>query len=192
MAAEGIVLPRQSAKRFAGYELAFGETMLLLVLGYVLFAILALIIQPTGGGMALGLGHLLFFLGWVMLVLFTAWLAWLPPRLFGGRAEWVDVLPAIAWMHVLMVPFLGLALMGLTYLPLDQMMEAFQDNDQDRLQEIQESILPTDRMFSAVLVNISNFAQLWLFANFVGALHGFKTGAVAAVTLGFFLILALL
>ncbi|MEM0924329.1 MAG: hypothetical protein AAGI13_14865, partial [Pseudomonadota bacterium] len=126
MAAEGIVSPRQSAERIASSRLAFRETLLLLILGYTLFAILANLIRPGGTPLVLGFSHSIFFIGWTALVLFTAWLAWLPPRLFGGRAEWGEVLPAIAWMHVLMTPFLALALLGLTFLPIEQLVEAWQ------------------------------------------------------------------
>ncbi|MEM9046549.1 MAG: YIP1 family protein [Pseudomonadota bacterium] len=184
----GLLRPRVSARRMLDLGYGMREVMLLVVLGYVIGAIFSIIFPPLGAQGGVGLLHLFGLFQWSIMVLVMAWLAWIPPRMFGGKGSWEDALRATAWLSVLMNVIWPIMLFALQLLPLEAFFKEMENGDMTALGRLVAEMTPADRSMFQILSYTYFFASFWLFASFVAEIHQFrKTWLVFLTTLGLLL-----
>ncbi|MEM1278018.1 MAG: YIP1 family protein [Pseudomonadota bacterium] len=170
----GLLQPRASARRMLDLGYGMREVMLLILLGYVIGAIFNILLPMVSGYGGAGLLHLFGLLNWSVMVLVMAWLAWIPPRMFGGKGSWEEALRATAWLSVLMNLIWPLMLIAFRILPEGSLLEAIESGDMLALATIVERLTPGDRTFFQILIYTYFFASFWLFASFVAEVHQFR------------------
>ncbi|MEM7671673.1 MAG: hypothetical protein AAF317_21565, partial [Pseudomonadota bacterium] len=164
-----------------GYGLR--EVALLVTLGYLIGAIFNLVLPPAEGAGGAGLAHIFGLLNWVIGVLLLAWLAWLPPRLFGGQGSWGETLRATAWLSVLINLLWPLLLFAIRLLPDAPFVDALQAGDLAAIVNLVESLAPPDKTMFHLLTNGFFFGSVWLFASFVAEIHGFRRTWLVLLTI---------
>ena len=192
MTAEGLLQPRQSVRRLLSRPVSLQETWLLIALGYLISAIFLILLPPFGDSGAQGAGHVFGLLGFAFNVMIWSLLAWLPPRLFGGRAEWEEVFPAMAWMSVVTNLLTPLFLIALRMLPLQEVFDAAEADDGEAVTRVIESVSPTTSFLAFTMMMIALIMIIRVFASFVAELHGFQTWSVVAFVVGLVLALSLI
>ncbi|MEM8793126.1 MAG: YIP1 family protein [Pseudomonadota bacterium] len=181
----GLLRPRESARRMLDLGYGIREVGLLVVLGYVIGAIFNILLPPAGAGGTAGLLHIFGLLNWSIMVLLIAWLAWFPPRLFGGKGTWEEALRATAWLSVLMNLIWPLLLFAVRILPEGALLQALESGDITALARLVPDLSPGDRSMFHMLTYTYSFASFWLFASFIAEIHGFqKTWLVFLTTMG--------
>lgn len=188
---EGLIRPRQSARWIIGLKLELPQIIMLIVMSYLLTAIMVLgTLNFSGMSVALSILHLFFGGAWGLWILFAAFFAWLPPRIFGGTGEWDQALPAMAWMSVVATLVFPLWIIGVAQWPLEEIGAAMVAENQIEAQRLM--IEASQNPLSTLFIFFNQLANIWLFSCVVAEIHGFRTWRVLTTIFGVNLLLMVL
>lgn len=192
LAVEGIVAPRNSARRIIDAQLEMRDVVLLALFAYLVTAILSILIPPFDGSGARGFAHFFSFGAWLANMFVLALIAWLPPRLFGGEARWDEAFRAIVWMGVVTCLLQPISLLGQSLAPFSKIAAAMIGGDQTEI-EVAISLVPKSTMFMAITaIVIASCAWIYIYACFIAEIQRMRTWTVLGAMIGAFLMLQLI
>ena len=183
---EGVLRPRASFRRILNLDCGGRDIGLMVLFSYLLKAIFTLILLPGDHIAITGAGHAFGVFASAIEALILGWLAWFPPRIFGGKGRWRAALQASAWLLILMSILSPLLILAIGMFSAGgDLNEILQTEGSLRANGIPPAALG--------LLAVCGGWYMWLFSAMIAEIHKFeKTWMVAAAIIGVVLVLSML